>query len=376
MSIASLLVTAPCVQRHLAPDPGQCAARRALTPTLDASWIVKRKRQMARSAAAPAVSHAPVKTVGLLVIPNFTTIGFASTIETLRMANMAARREMFRTLIIGPSLEPVTASNGMRILPDCAMQDAPKLDILLVVGANPIVSHLSSRPLLNWLRKLAHERVALGGICTGSYWLARAGLLKGFRCTIHWEDIETLKDHFPGIIISHQLFELDRDRYTCSGGVASMDMTLQLIAREPGGREIAAHAAELLLCDRARSAQEQQRVPLRQKLGTSQPKLSQVVAIMEANLEEPVSLEELARFNDVSVRQLERLFHKHLQRTPSQYYLELRLARARGLLLRSESPVRDIALACGFVSAAHFSKCYSRLFGVSPMGDRKHIALH
>ncbi|NNA06021.1 GlxA family transcriptional regulator [Pseudomonas lundensis] len=331
---------------------------------------------MARSAAAPAVSHAPVKTVGLLVIPNFTTIGFASTIETLRMANMAARREMFRTLIIGPSLEPVTASNGMRILPDCAMQDAPKLDILLVVGANPIVSHLSSRPLLNWLRKLAHERVALGGICTGSYWLARAGLLKGFRCTIHWEDIETLKDHFPGIIISHQLFELDRDRYTCSGGVASMDMTLQLIAREPGGREIAAHAAELLLCDRARCAQEQQRVPLRQKLGTSQPKLSQVVAIMEANLEEPVSLEELARFNDVSVRQLERLFHKHLQRTPSQYYLELRLARARGLLLRSESPVRDIALACGFVSAAHFSKCYSRLFGVSPMGDRKHIALH
>ena len=331
---------------------------------------------MARSAAAPAVNHAPIKTVGLLVIPNFTTIGFASTIETLRMANMAARREMFRTLIIGPSLEPVTASNGMRILPDCAMQDAPKLDILLVVGANPIVSHLSSRPLLNWLRKLAHERVALGGICTGSYWLARAGLLKGFRCTIHWEDIETLKDHFPGIIISHQLFELDRDRYTCSGGVASMDMSLQLIAREPGGREIAAHAAELLLCDRARSAQEQQRVPLRQKLGTSQPKLSQVVAIMEANLEEPVSLEELARFNDVSVRQLERLFHKHLQRTPSQYYLELRLARARGLLLRSESPVRDIALACGFVSAAHFSKCYSRLFGVSPMGDRKHIALH
>ena len=331
---------------------------------------------MARSVAGPAVSHAPTKTVGLLVIPNFTTIGFASTIETLRMANMAARRDMFRTLIIGPSLEPVTASNGMRILPDCAMQDAPKLDILLVVGANPIVSHLSSRPLLNWLRKLAHERVALGGICTGSYWLARAGLLKGYRCTIHWEDIETLKDHFPGIIISHQLFELDRDRYTCSGGVASMDMTLQLIAREPGGREIAAHAAELLLCDRARSAQEQQRVPLRQKLGTSQPKLSQVVAIMEANLEEPVSLEELARFNDVSVRQLERLFHKHLQRTPSQYYLELRLARARGLLLRSESPVRDIALACGFVSAAHFSKCYSRLFGVSPMGDRKHIALH
>ncbi len=192
---------------------------------------------------------------------------------------------------------------------------------------------------------------------------------EGYRCTIHWEDIETLKDHFPGIIISNQLFELDRDRYTCSGGVASMDMTLQSIAREPGGREIAAHAAELLLCDRARGAQEQQRVPLRQKLGTSQPKLSQVVAIMEANLEEPVSLEDLARLNEVSVRQLERLFHKHLQRTPSQYYLELRLARARSLLLRSESQVRDIALACGFVSAAHFPSATAACSGFHPLAN-------
>lgn len=153
-----------------------------------------------------------------------------------------------------------------------------------------------------------------------------------------------------------------------------MDMFLQLIAREPGGREIAEHAAELLLCDRVRSSQERQRVPLRQRLGTSQPKLSQVVSIMEANLEDPVTLEELAQLNDISVRQLERLFHKHLQSTPSQYYLELRLSRARQLLLHSESQVRDIALACGFVSPAHFSKCYSRFFGVSPMGERKQVA--
>lgn len=316
----------------------------------------------------------PVKTVGFLVIPNFTTIGFASSVETLRMANMAARQPMFRTVVIGATLDPVTASNGMRILPDYSIEDAPKLDILFVVGSNPIVSNHSSRPLLNWLRKLAHQQVTLGGICTGSHLLARADLLKGYRCTIHWEDIEALKERFPGIIISNQLFELDRDRFTCSGGVASMDMTLQLIAREPGGRDIAAHAAELLLCDRVRGPQEQQRVPLRQKLGTSQPKLSQMVAIMEANLEEPVSLEELARLNEVSVRQLERLFHKHLQRTPSQYYLELRLSRARQLLLRSESQVRDIALACGFVSPAHFSKCYSRFFGVSPIGERKQVA--
>ncbi|MEZ1434915.1 MULTISPECIES: GlxA family transcriptional regulator [Pseudomonas] len=334
---------------------------------------------MATPRSSPLATGYPVdaptpKIVGFLVIPNFTTIGFASAVETLRMANLAARRAMFQTLIIAADMEPVSASNGMRILPEYTIKDAPKLDMLFVVGPNPIVSDHNTRAILNWLRKLAHDQVALGGICTGSHLLARANLLTGYRCTIHWEDIEALKERFPGIIISSQLFELDRDRYTSSGGVASMDMFLQLIAREPGGREIAEHAAELLLCDRVRSSQERQRVPLRQRLGTSQPKLSQVVSIMEANLEDPVTLEELAQLNDISVRQLERLFHKHLQSTPSQYYLELRLSRARQLLLHSESQVRDIALACGFVSPAHFSKCYSRFFGVSPMGERKQVA--
>lgn len=334
---------------------------------------------MATPRSSPLATGYPVdaptpKIVGFLVIPNFTTIGFASAVETLRMANLAARRAMFQTLIIAADMEPVSASNGMRILPEYTIKDAPKLDMLFVVGPNPIVSDHNTRAIVNWLRKLAHDQVALGGICTGSHLLARANLLTGYRCTIHWEDIEALKERFPGIIISSQLFELDRDRYTSSGGVASMDMCLQLITREPGGREIAEHAAELLLCDRVRSSQERQRVPLRQRLGTSQPKLSQVVSIMEANLEDPVTLEELAQLNDISVRQLERLFHKHLQSTPSQYYLELRLSRARQLLLHSESQVRDIALACGFVSPAHFSKCYSRFFGVSPMGERKQVA--
>ncbi len=320
-------------------------------------------------------SQPPIQTIGFLVLPNFTMIGFSSAVETLRIANMAAHQMLYKTVIIAASHDPVTASSGMRILPDYSIDDAPQLDTVFVVGANPIISNHGSRPLINWLRKLAHQRVPLGGICTGSHLLARADLLKGYRCTIHWEDIEALKERFPGIIISNQLFELDRDRYTCSGGVASMDMTLQLIARESGGTAIAARAAELLLCDRVRGEREQQRVPLRMILGSTQPKLSQVVAIMEANLEETIGLDELASLNELSVRQLERLFHKYLQRTPSQYYLELRLSRARQLLLRSESQVRDIALSCGFASPAHFSKCYSRYFGVSPMGERKQGSL-
>lgn len=324
----------------------------------------------------PAATTTPrVQTFGFLLIPNFTTIGFACAIETLRMANLAARRTLYRTLLIAIDHEPVRASNGMCVLPDHSIADAPELDALFVVGSNPIPAK-NDRNLINWLRKLSHDRIPLGGICTGSHLLASADLLKGYRCTIHWEDSEQLKDKFPGIVISNQLFELDGDRYTCSGGTASMDMTLQLIAREPNGMEIATRAAELLLCDRMRGSREQQRVPLRQKLGHSQPKLSQVVAIMEANLEEPLDLEELARLNEMSVRQLERLFHKYLDSKPSQYYLELRLKRARDLLLRSEAQIRDVALSCGFSSPAHFSKCYSRLFGHSPRIERKQSALH
>ncbi|MDM9593798.1 GlxA family transcriptional regulator [Pseudomonas guariconensis] len=326
--------------------------------------------------AQPASPLPPPRTFGFLVQPNFTTIGLASAVETLRMANLAACRPLFRTVVVAATPEPVTASNGMRVLPDHGIADAPALDALFVVGANPIANDRDSRRLIDWLRQLARQRVPLGGICTGSYLLARAQLLKGYRCTIHWEDIEALKERFPGIVISNQLYELDRDRYTCSGGVAAMDMMLQLVARLPDGQAIAAKAAELLLCDRVRGERDRQRVPLRTRLGNAQPKLSQVVAIMEANLEEPLGLEELATLNEVTVRQLERLFHKYLQRTPSQYYLELRLSRAREMLLRSDAQVREIALACGFTSPAHFSKSYSRFFGLSPLGERRQASLH
>ncbi|MBO9548025.1 GlxA family transcriptional regulator [Pseudomonas sp.] len=327
--------------------------------------------------ASISVTPCPTRTFGFLVLPNFTTIGLASAVETLRMANLAARHPLYRTVLIAASPEPVVASNGMRVLPDYSIADAPALDALFVVGANPIDrSRGNTRPLIDWLRQLARQRLPLGGICTGSYLLAKAELLNGYRCTIHWEDLHTLQEHFPDIVISSQLFELDRDRFTCSGGVAAMDMMLQLVARQAGGQDIAAKAAELLLCDRVRGERERQRVPLRTLLGSAQPKLSQVVAIMEANLEEPLGLDELASLNEVTVRQLERLFHKYLQRTPSQYYLELRLSRARELLLRSDVQVREVALACGFSSPAHFSKSYSRFFGLSPLGERRQASLH
>ncbi len=324
----------------------------------------------------PSLSVMPAdrpRVFGFLLVPNFTTIGFASAIEPLRMANMVARKPLYRLLTIAATTEPVMASNGVRVVPDHAIADAPPLDALFVIGPNPITSS-GDRPLLTWIKGLAHDGVPLGGVCTGSHLLARAGLLKGYRCTIHWEDMDRLVDQFPGIIVSNRLFEIDRDRYTCSGGTAPMDMMFQLIARDAGA-EFAARVSELLVCDRIRDTREHQRIPLRQQLGTSQPKLSEIVALMEANLEEPLELDEIARHTGVSTRQVERLFHNYLHRTPSQYYLELRLTRARYLLLHGEAQVRDIALACGFVSPAHFSKCYSKFFGVPPSSERRQAGI-
>ncbi len=230
------------------------------------------------------------------------------------MANLAARKPMFRTVIIaakpGPgngqqrhAHPPRPQHHRCRSWTCCSLSDQTR--------SSPITADHCSIGYASW-RMIRCRWVG----CTGSHLLARADLLKGYRCTIHWEDIEALKERFPGIIISNQLFELDRDRYTCSGGVASMNMTLQLIAREPGGRDIAAHTTELLLCDRIRGA------------GTTACAIAAEAGHLAAQAQpdggdhgsqsrRPVGLEELAQLNEVSVRQLERLFHKHLQHAES-----------------------------------------------------------
>jgi transcriptional regulator GlxA family with amidase domain len=307
---------------------------------------------------------------GFLIVPNFTLIGFASATEPLRMANMVAKTKRFQWVTITADGQSVAASNGVHVMPDCSIENAPLLDALFVCGPNPIPL-TGDQSLIAWLRKLSHEQVPLGGICTGSHLLARAGLLSGYRCTIHWEDTGSLIDEFGGIVVSGRVFELDRDRYTCSGGIAPIDMMVTLIATQPGGKALAATVAELLVCERIRTPSDMQRIPLRQKLGTSQPKLSEAVALMESNLEEPLTVDELANYVGLSGRQLERLFNEHLNCTPGNYYLELRLLRARQLLLRTEQAIIDVADACGFASVAHFTRRYSEYFGIPPGKERR-----
>ncbi len=311
---------------------------------------------------------------GFLLLPQFTMIAFTSALEPLRMANMLAGRTLYRWTVITADGQPVAASNGLRIEPDCAMTDAPPLHAVFVCGGINI--HLATdKAAMSWLHKLAGRKTVLGGLCTGAYLLAKADLLNGYRSTIHWEQMASLREEHPQLIVSSELFEIDRDRYTCSGGTAPLDMMLHLI-RAQHGTKLAAAISEEFVCERIRGPNDRQRMPLRLRLGTSQPKLVEAVTLMEANLEEPMSPDEIASHVGLSRRQLERLFQKYLHCVPTRYYLELRLARARQLLLQTNMPIVDVSLACGFVSAPHFSKCYRDFYGIAPRMERSKTEPH
>ena len=307
--------------------------------------------------------------IGFLLIPNFSMLAFSAALEPLRMANRLSKQALYAWTTVSVAGNPIVASNGIVLNPDCAAADLGQLDYLFVCSGEH-VHETCDRALLFLLRKFARKKLVLGAICTGSYILAKADLLDGYRCTIHWENMASMREEFPQAIVSSELFELDRDRVTCSGGTAPLDMMLTIINREHGGG-LAVEVSEEFICERIRGRNDRQRIPLRLHLGTSQPKLVEAVSLMEANLEEPMSLDELAKHVGLSRRQLERLFQKHLNCVPTRYYLELRLARARQLLLQTTMSIVDVAFACGFVSAPHFSKCYRDYFGVPPRDERR-----
>ena len=306
---------------------------------------------------------------GFLLCPDFTLIALSSAIEPLRMANRISGRNLYEYSLFGFNDGEVRSSSGINLTPVSKLTGREQLDALFLCAGTTLDSAWD-QIVVSQLKPLIRRKIIIGGICTGSYLLARTGLLNGYRCTIHWENIFDMHDEFPELIVSSELFELDRERYTCSGGTAPLDMMLTLVARNHGA-ELATSISEQFICERIRDSKDRQRIPLRQRFGSSQPKLVDTVELMENNIEEPMKLDELARHVGISRRQLERIFQKHLNCVPTRYYLQLRLRRARELLLRTPRSIVDVAFSCGFVSAPHFSKCYRDFFGKPPREERQ-----
>jgi len=309
--------------------------------------------------------------IGFLLIDNFTMIALASAVEPLRMANQLSGKELYSWSTISETGEQVVASDGIRITPDLGIQDSADFDLVFVVGGVNITRSYT-RKQANWLKTLARKQVHLGGLCTGAYLLAEAGLLNDYDCSTHWECIASMQEAYPRVRCTNHLFVIDRDRITSSGGTVPLDMMLTMIRRD-FGYQLTASISEMFICDRVRGESDHQRIPLRHVLGTTQPKLVEVVSLMEANIEEAIELDELAAYVGLSRRQLERLFQKYLRCTPSKYYMRLRLFRARQLLKQTSMSIIDIAAACGFVSTPHFSKCYREHLGIPPREERRGI---
>lgn len=296
-------------------------------------------------------------------------IAFTSALETLRAANHCSENDLFSWSVYSPDGQPITASSGIEITVDGGYRDADKLAAYIVcAGLN--VQDFDHRNLIATLRRLASFGSGVGAVCTGTYVLAKAGLLDNYRSTIHWENFASMISDFPELDVSEALFEIDRNRFTCAGGTASIDMMLAILSRHYN-EELATHVADLLVYHRVREGTEPQRMDLRNRLGVSHPKLLAVIKRMEETVENPVTCAELARQAGVSSRQLERLFSKYLGHSPTRHYLSVRLERARFLLLQTSMPILSVAMACGFVSASHFSKSYSEHFRCTPSAERR-----
>lgn len=307
--------------------------------------------------------------IGFVLLPEFTMIGFSAGVEPFRIANRLSEQNLYACDVFSEDGAPVKASNGLSVNVDGSFNDIAGLETIFVCSGLNVKSH-TSKALVQKLRRLASHGTGIGAICTGTEVLAKAGLLDGYSCTIHWENMPSFIEDYPDLDVVTELFEIDRNRYTCAGGTAALDLSLSLIALHYDAAT-AAGVADQLIHHRIREGGEGQRMELRTRLGVSHPKLLAVIQKMEDSLEEPINCAQLASGVDLSTRQLERLFHKYFGTAPTKYYLSLRLSRSRFLLRQTSLPILSIALACGFVSASHFSKCYREHFDRTPSVERR-----
>ena len=309
------------------------------------------------------------ETIGFLLVPSFSMMAFASAVEPLRVANRLGGGSLYRWEIVSRDGSPIPASNGMSLVADRSFAEPVKYDKAVVCAGFEPERHYDKR-IKSWLVQAGRGGAPLGAMDTGSFFLAWAGLLDGYRATTHWESLDSFREQFPRVDVDSGLFVFDRKRFTCAGGTAALDMMLHLITLRHGHR-LAAAVSEQFIHAHIRDPKERQRMEPKERQGIANPRLARALSVMEGHLEELLGMDEISKAVGVSRRQLERMFHRHFRMTPVRYYLELRLQRARALLQYSDLAIVEIAVACGFGSAAHFSRTYHGWAGNAPSVERQ-----
>ena len=316
-----------------------------------------------------AANSTSPESVGFLLLSRFSMMAFTSAVEPLRVANRMAGRALYRWRVFTLDGQPVCASNGLSVVADASLAEPLEVTSLIVVASFDPEQHLRA-PLLSCLRHVARHGVALGAMDTGAWPLAAAGLLDGYRVTLHWEAAPTFASAFPTVVLSNRLYEIDRDRFTSAGGTSSFDMILYLIGRRHGDT-IARAIEEQLVSGALRPADMPQRPELAGRLGVRDPRLRILLADIERDPARAWSLQVIARQTGMSVRSLTALFRRELGTSPHRFVLELRLEHARQRLLATDQPVRDIAFDCGFASLEHFGRSFRRQYGTAPSTARR-----
>ncbi|MGR3492028.1 MAG: GlxA family transcriptional regulator, partial [Shimia sp.] len=294
---------------------------------------------MADMRPAPVPVEAPDKPRRFIFVlmPSFTMLCFAAAVESLRIANRMAGQPLYTWSILGEDGESVTCSAGATFAVDGDLIETTRDDTILLASGIDVQSATTKR-LLNWLRREARRGSMIGGLCTAGYTMARAGLLDGKRATIHWENQDSFIEEFDEVELTKSVFVVDGNRVTTAGGTASIDLMLKFIA-DDHGEQLANAVADQLIYSTIRTDQDTQRLSIPTRIGVRHPKLSMVIQEMEQNIEEPISPSILAKEVGMSTRQLERLFRRYLNRSPKRYYMELRLQKARNLLMQTDMSV-------------------------------------
>ncbi|MCW2241652.1 GlxA family transcriptional regulator [Azospirillum canadense] len=307
--------------------------------------------------------------VGILLVPGFSLMALSAVSEPIRAANRMSGKPLYSWKLISIDGEPITSSSGFTLLPHASIETAGPLDMVVAI-ASLDVAEFQDRRVFDWLRRLAGQGCPVGAASTAPLILARAGVLNGYRATIHWEAMPDMAEEFPDLDISRDLFVVDRDRFTCAGGTAGLDMMLALIERQHG-HALAVAVAEQFLHTRIRPPSDNQRMDILSRYDITDTRLANAIVLMEQNIEHPLPTPAIALRVGISSRQLERLFLSTFGNTPAKFYLDLRLQQARRLLAETGQSILQIALRCGFASVSHFGKCYREAFQSTPARSRR-----
>jgi len=309
-----------------------------------------------------------VRRIGVLPIPGFAALSYASTVEMLRAANLLSRERLYDVINIGPEDGPVQSSGAMQVTCEARVGTEIDLDYLFVVAGGDPMSFDDAR-IMAWLGRVARKGVQLGGVSGGPVILAKAGLMAGRRMTVHWEHAAALAELSPQLMIERTLYVIDRDRVTCAGGTAPIDLMHALITRHHGA-PFARLVSDWFMHTEVRPSAGPQRAGLVERVGCNVPAVLDAVEMMETHVADPVKLGDLANAAGVSPRQLNRLFHDRLGRSTMGYYRDLRLETARALLRNAPLSLTEIALATGFANSSHFSTVYAQAYGEPPSSYR------